>query len=621
MGIQETIPTKATSTAYHGYERVDYSWKNVRNTNSINANENPAPHITQNEVRYSESLSLIFKLGEQRVIKGNVFEDSQNNPVNATTNEKLGDGIYDYDNENYIDDEGVKVELLDAVPITGDNVVNNINDTDTEIAGLQPTSLYGVENYNAISKEAQTVTKDGYYEFIGVVPGKYYLRFTYGNGKQKICDVNGNPVSDSKVNIKNYKSTIVTSNTTKNALTGQDTKNGEWYKYLEGDKYSVAVDNMQSVESAQKNMDGRKLSEAQDNPTEAMAITAMTSITIENTIENEANNSTIEEMEGANRIYKGFNFGIIKRPETSLVLNKLITNLRLVNTQGNVIFDGNPEEGNLKGVNDLDYEKNSGSRFSRIEIDPNQLYGSTITISYTITITNNSDVNYYGRKYYWYGEDKVHQVTVTPKDVRDYFDTTLTYISLYEKENDKYDDEYNNVKTFEAVQENNTKSIKIEEDEQDSTRKLVTINGFNRLYTTQNSNNKSEDCQDFVRIIEQRLLSTNDDDMIMLNTGVMTNVDSTSIDPTQYQPGTIPADADNSQDLNVVETFYDNIIKDKDPTQVFAFKSLDLVSGTTVTITPPTGNDKISPVLYIATGIISLAILTAGIVIIKKKVL
>ena len=51
------------------------------------------------------------------------------------------------------------------------------------------------------------------------------------------------------------------------------------------------------------------------------------------------------------------------------------------------------------------------------------------------------------------------------------------------------------------------------------------------------------------------------------------------------------------------------------------FEALHLVSGSTVTITPPTGNDKISPVLYIATGIISLAILTAGIVIIKKKIL
>ena len=611
-GINETTPTKAISTAYHEYKRIDYSWENVKNINSIkNSDGNPASHITQNEKRFSEALFLTLELGKDRNIKGNVFKD---NVESSATNEILGNGTYE-DGENKVKD--VQVDLLDATTIDSDNGIDS----------LQPTSLYRMDGTEAKRVDASVTTDQyGNYNLKGVVPGKYYLRFTYGDGTQKLCDTSGTEIPDdqySKINVKDYKSTIVTSNATKNTLTGTDTKNGEWYKYLEGDKYSVAVDNMPSVESAQKDMDGRSLSAAQKTPKSFSASTAMTSITIENTIPTSTVITTNTINDGTSPDFTGFNFGIVTRPVTRLVLNKLITNLRLENSQGNIIFDGNPEKGNLTGVSDLDYNENQGSSFTRIEIDQNQLYSSILTISYTITITNNSDVNYYGRNYYWYGEDKVHQVTVTPKDVRDYFDTTLTYISLYDKENDKYLNEYKEKKEFKVEKEDGTKSIKIEKDKQDSTRKLVTINGFNRLYTTKNTNNKPEDCQDFVRIIEQRLLSTNDDDMIMLNTGVMTNVDSTSCDPTAYSDKIIPNDADDSQDLNVVETFYDNIVKDKaiDPTQVYAFKSLDLVSGTTVTITPPTGADKISLVLYIATGLISLAILTVGVVIIKKKVL
>ena len=59
--------------------------------------------------------------------------------------------------------------------------------------------------------------EDGSYTLTGIVPGKYYLRYTYGDGTQKIYDTSGNEVS-SDVNVRHYKSTIVTSNVAKDAL-------------------------------------------------------------------------------------------------------------------------------------------------------------------------------------------------------------------------------------------------------------------------------------------------------------------------------------------------------------------------------------------------------------------
>lgn len=602
-GIIEDFPTEVTSVAHHEYKRNDYSWQN--DITKVQT------HMTRDDTRSAEAPYLIFKLGQQREIKGNVFEDTVTKESSAN-HERLGDGKYSRDNENRVG--GVKVDLLDA-------------EEGKDITKLQVSKLYGTTGtgkLTAISQPATTTTgSDGSYTLTGIVPGKYYLRYTYGDGTQKIYDTSGNEVN-SEINVKNYKSTIVTSDTAKNAL--KDSKqDGLWYKnmlYKEPEdkdckNYSVAVDNMDSVVSAQSminDIDHVKTVKEKQNAgqlTPVMAGTAMISITIENTKADEAN--VTETSDGTVCSFPGFNFGIIKRPETHLETDKIITNMKLVNAQGNIIFDGNPETEKLAGVSDLDYTENKGSSFARIEMDENQLYGSTLTLTYTIIITNNSDVNYYGEKYYWFGEDKNNQVTVTPITINDYIDRTLTYMSVSEGK---------------TVVQDNTKKIEIKEDEPEVERKFLKVTGFKAIYTTKGGKDL-KDCQDSVEITAQRVLSSNDNDMIIYNTEILTDLDSTTGD--SKNDNGWKANETSLRDLKVVETNYDKIVKDKVPTEeeekagrvikARDFEALHLVSGSTVTITPPTGNDKISPVLYIATGIISLAILTAGIVIIKKKIL
>ena len=602
-GIIEDFPTEVTSVAHHEYKRNDYSWQN--DITKVQT------HMTRDDTRSAEAPYLIFKLGQQREIKGNVFEDTVTKESSAN-HERLGDGKYSRDNENRVG--GVKVDLLDA-------------EEGKDITKLQVSKLYGTTGtgkLTAISQPATTTTgSDGSYTLTGIVPGKYYLRYTYGDGTQKIYDTSGNEVN-SEINVKNYKSTIVTSDTAKNAL--KDSKqDGLWYKnmlYKEPEdkdckNYSVAVDNMDSVVSAQSMINDlahiQTIKEKQraGQLTPVMAGTAMISVTIENTKADEAN--VTETSDGTVCSFPGFNFGIIKRPETHLETDKIITNMKLVNAQGNIIFDGNPETEKLAGVSDLDYTENKGSSFARIEMDENQLYGSTLTLTYTIIITNNSDVNYYGEKYYWFGEDKNNQVTVTPITINDYIDRTLTYMSVSEGK---------------TVVQDNTKKIEIKEDEPEVERKFLKVTGFKAIYTTKGGKDL-KDCQDSVEITAQRVLSSNDNDMIIYNTEILTDLDSTTGD--SKNDNGWKANETSLKDLKVVETNYDNIVKDKVPTEeeekagrvikARDFEALHLVSGSTVTITPPTGNDKISLVLYIVTGIISLAILTAGIVIIKKKVL
>ena len=147
---------------------------------------------------------------------------------------------------------------------------------------------------------------------------------------------------------------------------------------------------------------------------------------------------------------------------------------------------------------------------------------------------------------------------------------------------------------------------------------MLRVSGFKALYTTKNSNNDNKDCQDSVEITAQRVLSSNDNDMILYNTEILANLDSTTADPKDSEAST------REQQFTGVETNYDNVVKEyaaKELVNTKEFESMKLVSGATATITPPTGADRISPLLYIATGAIALVILSLGVVIIKKKIL
>jgi hypothetical protein len=72
-----------------------------------------------------------------------------------------------------------------------------------------------------------------------------------------------------------------------------------------------------------------------------------------------------------------------------------------------------------------------------------------------------------------------------------------------------------------------------------------------------------------------------------------------------------------------------NTTADRDKNNDNAQKSLALVKNPELpekaeaylTVSAPTGGDRQSPVLYIITGTVMLAILSAGVIIIKKKVL
>ena len=90
--------------------------------------------------------------------------------------------------------------------------------------------------------------------------------------------------------------------------------------------------------------------------------------------------------------FTGFNFGIIKVPQTNIEINKIITNVKLTNTVGSVLEQGNPKltRNYITALDALE----KGSKYVRAEMTSESIYGSTIETTYEITITNNSEKDY-----------------------------------------------------------------------------------------------------------------------------------------------------------------------------------------------------------------------------------
>ena len=549
-GIIEEYPTKATATGYHEYTRKDYSWQN-----NITKDQT---HRTKDDSREADAPYLIFKLGEERILSGKVFEDK----VVTNDGQKLGNGVYD-NNENVVKD--VKVELLD--------ILEKVSD----ITKLPVSNLYGAQGdgdnaRTAISNKAEVVTGvDGTYTFRGVVPGQYVIRFTYGDGTQKIYDVSGKEIST--LTGIDYKSTIVTNEVAKGALKGgTDT---EWYKKLGTVNATVAIDDL----NTRIGVNSKTLQSI-------MAGTARVSITIENTITNTADiviSENGEQAQLSSNKFEGLNLGLIEQPKQDAILEKIITKVKLSNADKQLGFEGNPETDNLQGVSDLDKEKNGGSTYVREELHDDMISGATFEVTYSIKVTNTSDVNYYNREYYWFGEaDKNKEVTLVVNELTDYLDKTL----LFKQEG-------SDSKFAESANEANAN-----QNEELANKAIIKLSNWNTiLYTNKNTGRNDSNCKtsDTVLLVANRTLSTLDDDMEYLNNAKVTSVAN----------GT--DSRDNSSDK-------DKIINTIRPLVINAEAQAK------ATITPPTGADRLTIIIYIVAGTLALGILSAGVIVIKKYV-
>lgn len=565
------------------------------------------------------------------------------------------------------DDDPVQNVLVELIDIsTGD------------VADLYPYD----EDYDPDNSDDYETTKarvftdeNGDYSFVGVTPGEYYIRYTYGTFEYTDDDGNTTDITSQivrddgtkeDVSIDDYKSTIVTSESAKEAIkyeqaeedadldeSNYDNKDGEWYKYLNDDDdtdWSVAVDDLDrrsdyndSLTSVIGSGSGTTAGETTSTSiTQMYAETPDMSITIENTEENVGSEDTCEY------IFDGISFGISEQQEQTVELSKIITNVSLVNTP-TVIFDGNPETDNLTGVSDLDGETNGGSTYTRVETTEENIYGAQLTVTYTIEVTNTSDLNYYETNaayvgwYYMFGEvtSASEEVQIDVQQVIDLYDPELTYSSTVSNivevtetsgtgnisstetsgTGNTYiywsytDSESNSTETYISYQTliefmediaNDAEPNKYSFTEEGAEGLMATDLG--KLVRASSSISASASRRDSTTFTFSmtKVLSTEDEDMGYVNTAGINYAEN--------------ATSDGLTEIEIISA--EESLSLAKPVKIGDPDGLDGTVGLTyITISPPTGEDKITPIYYVATGAVMLIVLSVGIVVIKKKVL
>ena len=540
-------------------------------------------HKSKSSEKMATAFYITFSIGEPRTLLGTVFEDTKDS---SRAEENIGNGIMDNSELNRA--KGVLVELIDA---------------DGNVAKLYSKDIVKDEhgNYKTKVEDAKTKTDaSGEYKFTGVVPGYYYIRFTYGDGSQKMVQVLPNG-SKKSVDIKSsdYKSTIINTktgeagDTIKNAMefkypskldteekrNVENRKYGSWYTKLRNTNYSTAVDDI----TYRNNTSTVSFDDRERSITNLNAKTPIVAISIENDTDDISEDGGFSEREEDAGKYKGFNLGLIKQVH-DIKIEKSITNVEFGSQIGTKLVSGNPV------TSDSEYMRNSPvakadeeisdvsqlAKYVTLETEPEFIYGSSIKTTYRIRVKNNSpkdyiedgDNNPYYGYYYKYG---LHGSKYNSKE------KTIKIESVY----DFLDPKYINGDTVSIKQIGNEE------------KKISAISSYDKNYEDHKKGEK------YVSIEGWKDLKSGDDDSI------------------EYSLADLVADAERD------DTNYENKAK---IAKLKVGKLTTLESGfywddseATLTIFPDTGENR--SYTYLIVGISSLTTIAIGFVLIKKKVL
>lgn len=519
---------------------------------------------------------LKITFDEPRTISGYVFEDATKSELN-TGKERKGDGKYDASTDGYV--EKVKVELL--------------KDND-EKAYIYPNAVS--ENKFNATEAVYTTTADekGYYEFVGIIPGKYYLKFTYGDGSV-IYKTTGEKVN---VTTQDYKSTIITSDVIKNAIgTNYNySANTQWYQ--RGNEiagYSSAIDDYdtrKNINEKLTNITYGVKSGYESKQGEYASLQMMTARTpgIDIAIENK-NGETTTGDENRTRAYENIDFGIVERPRQSVETTKEISHIKLKLANGQVLVEGDPRTDNMNYVT---YPQGGSLK---IEVDNEIIEGATLDVTYEIQIANKSELDYNTKDYYYYGNNRGQKpVDMKINSLIDHMDEDLKTTYTFDGANGEW-------KLVEKISSLRDKGL-ISQDVYNSIK-----SNHNVLLNNCDLTLKPGKSIKLMTVSASKLLSTSKEMLYENYAEVLT----ASNDVGRFY-GQKAEDTGNKWKVITPGNF-----NPKDP-ETTSEEDNNTNNRSKLSIIPPTGSNK-DVVIYGVIGTTCLLILFGGIVLIKKKVL
>lgn len=516
---------------------------------------------------------------EERSLTGTVFED--NTTVNENK-ERLGDGILSSEDTNRV--KGATVELLQQV---GD-------------------SIEKVYLYNSATKKndilATTTTDDqGNYSFSGYLPADgYFVRYKYGDTEQTAKTYNG---QDYKSTIKNYDNPYIT-----NEFAQKHQGAPYWYSEKADKRISDATDDLDRRKEVNQwamtlnNYKARVLNKENTiDLSELINNTWMQASTDTFTAEVEYARNTTNPSDSIEYKIYNIDFGVAKRPEAELTLEKKVNRIQIFTNDEQTLFDSTEKAPNLAWV---------PGRYVQATVDENLLHGATLKIYYTMKITNTGETDYVvvngdqvnvDELYYTTGHKSSNsQESQTKAEVViDYIENNLAY-----KQEDIQNQQWETVRREELQKGTATNPSKDSLIDDTLTNSIKT---YETLIKTKTDNvllqslKPGESTQDSTVIVSKVLTSENTEDFIFDN-----NVE-------------IILSSNQQGRRSYTEENRTSIPGNLDPVAKINREEPDSFYAETVTVLIPFGKNK--SVTIITVTIIAILILGSGIILIKKKVL
>ena len=652
LNEEETIlDTVAEITSYSTYSDSGFSIHYA----GIDKDSRPGSAEPGNRDTYEDDTDSApdFKLQvrEGRVISGTVWEDEavadmlENAGITSTDGkplrERIGNGIYDPD-PNVVRDVKVDLISLEGEP-NGEGTSNTLGAANLQgeigTPGSDSTiaNLYKVETLPTLKGEVvpATVNTDGEgnYEFKGVIPGKYLLRFTYGNNSVIITPDGEKKIED----VDLYKSTIYRGNRPDNEATAASDTD-YWYRNETSDvgaqRFSDARDEIgvrektgekYDIISSRLNLEDTYYYENTSTEVEAVAQKALTAIEarsrgfeIKVDFDQALNNeSTFVEQttgEGLRYVFDNMDFGIIRRPIQTMEVTKQVAYVKVTLANGQVVIEGDPRVDKIDHLRFLQEDENGSGDIS-IELDSEIMQGAKLEITYDIIADNtNSEIDYSTDRYYIFGIRGNEDELIAPQILRmmDYLSNDLAYEeeSLINPDGTTTNADYRwtNIRNLETqTVQYNGGTIELPGLKDDrgkgiywSEQAFDELQGFNQVLATDYFEDMKFEKRT-AKLQVSRVLSNSADDLTFYN-DIEVNVlkGRRTTKPDDNEKLTVPGD------YVVTNDGRRNPGGDDDHRYVL--------------VTEPTGEDQ-NYVIYVILGVSTLIILTAGIIFIKKKVL
>lgn len=529
-----------------------------------------------------------------RTISGTVFEDS---PLEdkLNNNERIGDGQYT-SGENIVNK--VKVELL----------CQNNEDVDT------------------LNKVETRSNQDGSYTLSGYIPGDYLIKFTYGD---KECLIN--PQKNNQMYTgQDYKSTIYTEG---------DYKDLYWYNNTSPRKNDAVDDyegRRQVVNSYSKDYKydiAKVLNATRTNNSDLLETLAEKTYMTANTAKMAME---IEYLKDEKTSYKVQNvdFGIIERPRTKIVLEKNVSHIKLTSTDGTTIFDTNQSTSNLTWKENKYNDRGNMVSTGLVQgtVDENLLYGSTLNVRYTLEIRNHSEVDYNEKSYYVTGvvSNRGTMNRIEPTSVIEYVPNVLQYDAELTKANGEVyiavSNQYGSAAHLDSIAgSNNLWQILASKRENKNLP-----NSYKDTLLEAGAFDEANKTIDEILVTDLNgvtaKLARNDKinltDVLTLTRVIARTEDTSNADEIQNIAEVIRLTIDNGRRPYYEDTTNKEVVEIPGNTYPSTLKNIEEVDtgrAEVLTFVVPFGANRQLTLIVIA--IVSLGILVAGIVVIKKKVL